>query len=60
MDSDMNRKTCQNCKHWHQLGIWWGKCANDNRTAIETKDPGAGPEMTRITFKCSVFEQKVA
>lgn len=45
--------TCSTCKHWSRLGWWWGICGNECRTAIETEDPGAGPEMTRKTFACS-------
>ena len=47
--------TCATCGHWHRLGLWWGRCSNENRTAIETEDPGAGPEMTRKTFGCSQY-----
>jgi len=46
-------QTCSACKHWSRLGEWWGRCGNEYRTAIETEDPGAGPEMTRKTFACS-------
>lgn len=50
------KKCCANCKSWQRLGVWWGRCTNENRTAIETNDPGSGPEMTRQTFGCSAFE----
>lgn len=46
---------CVNCQWWSRLGTWWGRCGNENRTAIETDDPGAGLEMTRKTFGCSAF-----
>ncbi len=52
----MKNKRCEHCKHWNRLGEWWGRCTNDKRTAIETIDPGAGPEMTRKTFSCSEYE----
>ena len=45
--------TCPTCFHWRRLGEWWGRCSNNARTAIETEDPGAGPEMTRKTFRCT-------
>jgi len=53
-----NRRVCLTCIHWHQLGLWWGRCSNEGRTAIETVDPGAGPEMTRKTFSCSEHRKK--
>lgn len=48
-------ETCQTCQHWTRLGVWWGRCTNEKRTAIETEDPGAGPEMTRKTFTCDAW-----
>jgi hypothetical protein len=56
MKTGKRQKTsCETCKSWGRLGEWWGRCSNEHRTAIETDDPGAGPEMTRKTFTCSVW-----